>query len=412
MIFFRLLVAVLCLSFGLTAFSQARAENIEIGSVEEIRLALYGTVSGGDSERLYENDHVFVDELIETVKNSGAQVRFLDDTGLWLGASSQMTLDSFIYDPDRGTGEMVAELGTGLFRFVTGNLPHEGIKIYTPVAVIGIRGTDFSVAVVANGATEVSVFSGRVTVSPRGGGAGQAVSVGETTAVATSDGTVSVSTDGPTTPPASLSSGQGSSAGTAGGGSSSGSGSCFTPDTRVVMADGRLKAIEDIRIGEIVLGHDGALNTVTGVERVRLSDRLLYGFDGGPLFVTAEHPFMTDESWKSIDPSATVAENGNLRVATLEIGDSLVTIRRSDWRPVSLGAAEDAIRHQTLASVRSAAADPGMALYNLLLDGNHAYWIVQSAETPLLQTISATTGATPGADDIAEKAYLVHNKGG
>ncbi|MBT3628081.1 MAG: hypothetical protein HN527_08290, partial [Rhodospirillaceae bacterium] len=141
----RWFAAALFLALNLTAITQAKSENIEIGSVEEIRLALYGTVAGGDSERLYENDQVFADELIETVKKSGAQIRFVDDTDLWLGASSQLTLDSFIYDPDRGTGELVAELGIGVFRFVTGNLPSEGYEILTPVAVIGIRGTDFSV---------------------------------------------------------------------------------------------------------------------------------------------------------------------------------------------------------------------------------------------------------------------------
>ncbi|MEE8171815.1 MAG: FecR domain-containing protein, partial [Alphaproteobacteria bacterium] len=123
---------------------------MEIGNVEEIRLALYGTVAGGDSERLFKNDNVYADELIETVKKSGAQIRFLDDTDLWLGPSSQLTLDTFIYDPNQGTGEMVAELGVGLFRFVTGNLPNEGFEILTPVATIGIRGTDFSVALAEN----------------------------------------------------------------------------------------------------------------------------------------------------------------------------------------------------------------------------------------------------------------------
>ncbi len=192
MIILRGLAAALFLALSLFNNSQANSQNLEIGSVAEIRLALYDTVSGGNSERFYKNDHVFADELIETVKKSSAQIRFLDDTDLWLGASSQLTLDSFIYDPNAGTGEMIAELGTGLFRFVTGNMPNEGFEILTPVAVIGIRGTDFSVSVAADGATEVSVYSGQVTVSPRGGGAAQSVNPGETAAVANATAAVSV----------------------------------------------------------------------------------------------------------------------------------------------------------------------------------------------------------------------------
>lgn len=413
----RWFAAALFLGLNLTAITQAKSENIEIGSVEEISLALYGTVTGGDSERLYENDNVFADELIETVKKSSAQIRFLDDTDLWLGASSQLILDSFIYDPDRGTGELVAELGTGLFRFVTGHLPNENYEILTPVAVIGIRGTDFSVSVAANGATEVAVYSGQVTVSPRGGGAPQSVDPGEIASVADATSDVSVSTDGSTTPPASLSTGHSAAAaGTTGGGGGSGGGgggsSCFTPETRVVMADGSLKAIADIKVGEIVLGQDGAHNMVSGVERVTLGSRMLYGFDDGPLFVTAEHPFMTDAGWKSIDPAATAEENGNLRVGALEPGDALVTIGRSDWHLAALGdprgTAEGALGHQTLAIMTAATADPQTPLFNLLLDGNHSYWVVQSADAPFLQTVSATTNAPV----IHEKAYLVHNKGG
>jgi hypothetical protein len=47
-------------------------------------------------------------------------------------------------------------------------------------------------------------------------------------------------------------------------------------------------------------------------------------------------------------------------------------------------------------------------LYNLLLDGDHAYWVVQDAVTPLLQSISHTAEGAAGSD----KAFLVHNKGG
>ncbi|MBT3171468.1 MAG: hypothetical protein HN333_08575, partial [Rhodospirillaceae bacterium] len=72
------------------------------------------------------------------------------------------------------------------------------------------------------------------------------------------------------------------------------------------------------------------------------------------------------------------------------------------------GTAEGALGHQPLASVTAAAAGPQTPLFNLLLDGNHTYWVVQSADAALLQTVSATANASA----IAEKAYLVHNKGG
>ena len=87
-------------------------------------------------------------------------------------------------------------------------------------------------------------------------------------------------------------------------------------------------------------------------------------------------------------------------------------MQRSAWLLAALGdprgLGEGALGHQTLNVVTSATADSATVLYNLLLDGDHSYWIVQSGAAPLMQTISA-------APDIAigtEKAYLIHNKGG
>ena len=173
---------------------------------------------------------------------------------------------------------MVAELAKGLFRFVSGQMPKQDVEILTPVAVIGIRGTDFSVEVAANGATQVTVYSGAVSLAPRGGGSPATVNAGESADLDSQTGEVDVSPASQDTPPASI---------------SSGGGSCFTADSQIVMADGRLKKIEDIAVGDIVLGQDGAHNTVTGIERVSLGERLLYGFNGGTPFVTSEHPFMT-----------------------------------------------------------------------------------------------------------------------
>ncbi|MDA0701840.1 MAG: Hint domain-containing protein [Proteobacteria bacterium] len=158
--------------------------------------------------------------------------------------------------------------------------------------------------------------------------------------------------------------------------------SCFAAGTKVALAGGGERRIEEVRIGDRVLGRDGAINTVTGIERPRLGGRLLYGFNGGPAFVTAEHPFWTAEGWKAIDPTATARENPRLRVGALAVGDRVAVAVISGLTPVSYapGRAQD-IGIEAIASVR---ADPDTVVYNLLLDGDHTYF----------------------AD-----GYLVHNKG-
>ena len=152
----------------------------EIGNVELIREWAWGTPPEGTKETLYRTDTVETDELVETIVNGALHIEFLDQTELRLGSASQATLDSFVYDPDTRGGEMVLALGEGVFRFLPGKLNKQNIQLRTPVALIGIRGTDLIVRVTANGTTTVYMFRGSCVVTALRGGksAGLGVAMG------------------------------------------------------------------------------------------------------------------------------------------------------------------------------------------------------------------------------------------
>lgn len=154
--------------------------------------------------------------------------------------------------------------------------------------------------------------------------------------------------------------------------------SCFTAGTRVLMADGSTRPVEQIRVGDRVRGQDGAVNTVIGVERPRLGRRLLYAINGGRAFVTAEHPFLTPGGWKSVDPAATAAENPRLKVRPLRVGDHVfvgIVAEGDGVRPASAGAPRTLrlrlVRIRRIAAQRQPAST---VVYNLLLDGNNTYF--------------------------------------
>lgn len=161
---------------------------------------------------------------------------------------------------------------------------------------------------------------------------------------------------------------------------------CFTGDTRVRMADGRERPIRDIRIDDMVMAPSGGACRVVGIEQPLLGARPLYALNGGPAFVTAEHPFATLGGWRSIDPAATTRESPDLPVNRLLIGDCL---QIANMGPVPLVAGNLALSVPALAvmallSIKAESAAPETMLYNLLLDGEHAYFA---------------------------NGYLVHNKG-
>ena len=162
--------AVIALAIVFAVSSAAPPAAAEaIGSIIELTPDAYGTPPGSQPAILDLGSGVVSDQLLQTLARAAARVRFLDDTDLRIGERSMIVLDRLIYDPDQGTGELVIGIAVGAMRFVSGDMPSQQVVIETPVAVIGIRGTDFVVVVAESGRTTVSVLEGVVIVAPFGG---------------------------------------------------------------------------------------------------------------------------------------------------------------------------------------------------------------------------------------------------
>ena len=150
-----------------------------------------------------------------------------------------------------------------------------------------------------------------------------------------------------------------SSGGGANGPGGGGGGGCFVADTAVLMADGTIRAIETVAVGDVVRGADGEANRVEKLHRPLLGGNALYALNGGAGFVTDDHPFMTRGGWKAINPLVAEKTNPGLVVDALVAGDTLVT-----------DTAELPVR--TL-EARSAPADT--QLYNFTVAGNRTFLV-------------------------------------
>ena len=137
---------------------------------------------------------------------------------------------------------------------------------------------------------------------------------------------------------------------------------CFIEGTQVLLADGTYKNIEWMEIGESVKGNNGN-NTVLALDPTLLGNRLLYGFNGGTPFVTAEHPFMTTEGWKSINPQATIDEN-------VEGFKTLSDIGQLQVNDIISGSSTNF----TINSIVSASAATSSYLWNFNVDGDNTYY--------------------------------------
>jgi hypothetical protein len=103
---------------------------------------------------------------------------------------------------------------------------------------------------------------------------------------------------------------------------------CFPAGTKILLADGKQKNIEDIKIGDKIISYDGQKQTESTVKELESPIRghlyTLTFADGSTLRLTREHPLFTSTGWRSISPRETAAENPNLIVGKLSIGDRVL----------------------------------------------------------------------------------------
>ena len=92
---------------------------------------------------------IFSYDTIRTAKSKTA-IQFIDTTRVDVTEHSKLVIDEFVYDPNKKTGKLSLKASLGTVRYASGQIAKNNptsIKITTPTATIGVRGTDFSMTV-------------------------------------------------------------------------------------------------------------------------------------------------------------------------------------------------------------------------------------------------------------------------
>lgn len=151
--------AVVALCYLLLGSAPAFSVDSKIG----VASAVKNQVQGRGARALAAGSEVYANERIKTGDASTAQFLFLDKTVLSLGPKAELMLDKFVYNPNKGAGQVVVNAVQGSFRFVTGSQNPNNYSIKTPVATLGIRGTVIDL-LVQNGQTVVLLVEGAVSI--------------------------------------------------------------------------------------------------------------------------------------------------------------------------------------------------------------------------------------------------------
>jgi hypothetical protein len=95
-------------------------------------------------------DVVYAADTLRTGADGTLGVTLRDDTRLSLGASSEVRLERYVFEPGNGGLGMVLKFVRGVAAYVSGRmakLAPDSIRLETPAAIVGVRGTTITIRV-------------------------------------------------------------------------------------------------------------------------------------------------------------------------------------------------------------------------------------------------------------------------
>jgi len=156
----KILIFMTCLTVW-SQLSLASFASTPVGVIEKANGS--GNANGPQGKRnLTTGSTVFKDDTIKTGFWGRLQLRFIDQTKLVIGPRSEIKIDEFIPDNDRGVSSFAIRAARGTFRFISGISKKSAYKISTRNAVMGIRGTGFDFS--DRNGTSIVLYNGLLTV--------------------------------------------------------------------------------------------------------------------------------------------------------------------------------------------------------------------------------------------------------
>ncbi len=156
-------VLIALLIFSLPAWAVAPIGQVIVASGEVVALQ-----ADGVARPLQRKSDFYTGELLKTGANSRAQLRFIDGALMSLRPATEFRVDSHSFDATaKGNNNIAATLVKGGLRTITGLIVKENpssYKLTTPLATIGVRGTDLEVVLGDTGLT-VAFWGGAGTVT-------------------------------------------------------------------------------------------------------------------------------------------------------------------------------------------------------------------------------------------------------
>ena len=134
---------------------------VATGSVtlERANAVVVQASTSGQAGQAKVGDLVYQGDAVATGADGKVGINFTDGTSFNLSNNARMVLNEFVYDPNSTSNSTLFNLTKGTFTFVAGKVAKTGdMKIDTPVATMGIRGTTPRVEISDDGTVRFSTL--------------------------------------------------------------------------------------------------------------------------------------------------------------------------------------------------------------------------------------------------------------
>lgn len=163
--------------------------------------------------------------------------------------------------------------------------------------------------------------------------------------------------------------------------SSAESGPCFLAGTPVLLASGYSVPIENVRVGDLVIGAFGELNTVLALHRPLLGNNTMTVINNEH-HTSSHHPHVAaDRGFYSAKPAVASEQTYGRSHPVIDASGVVVERYLEGLRPERLRTLTIGVELKTIEGKRTVTAfenynlPPETQLYNLVLDGSHTYHV-------------------------------------
>jgi hypothetical protein len=124
-----------------TPAADAQAPEEPVGNVATVT-GNASVIRNDKTTPLKVKDDIYLDDVVQTGANSSLGITFVDATTFNLKANTKITIDNYVYEEGGKSNAAIFDVAKGTAAFVAASVAKAGdMKITTPTATLGIRGT-------------------------------------------------------------------------------------------------------------------------------------------------------------------------------------------------------------------------------------------------------------------------------